>query len=526
VSGILDFDSKILRHILKKYGIKGAWISLLATHLNEKDSFKYILTQPEFLNAKIFPRDLLQGLSVGEIGVLYEYSVTFNNSRSRKSNGQFFTPDDVAQFMASFSKKFSNGIWLDPCSGIGNLSWHLVAIQDQPEEFLINNLILSDKDELALFIARTLMTISYQKNHENLFNEIKRNFICFDFLSVADKGELVLFDPVDNLSEIPKHDFVIVNPPYLALRSDKRFETAKASDLYAYFMENIIKTSKGFISITPQSFTNAKKFESLRKLILDKFNNLTIFNFDNVPANIFKGIKFGSKNTNKANSIRVAITIAVPGEGKQRITSLLRWRSSERDFLFKNIENFLSGVVLTKDFFPKVSKEYENLYNSLDKSRTLSNLICSEQTRFPLYIPSSPRYFIVALKKRVKRGSLKQVYFRNERDRDYAYLLINSSFTYWWWRVRDGGMTLSLETIRSIPLIEFELNKKLINDLETSESTNKVFKKNAGVKQFNVKHSQELQVTLNNKLTPKYSKILTELHENSEFTKLIENGNK
>jgi hypothetical protein len=521
VSGILDFDSKILRHLIKKYGIDGTWISLLATHINQKDSFKYILNQTEFLNAKIFPRDLLEGLSVGEIGVLYEYSVTFNNSRSRKSNGQFFTPDDVAQFMASFSKKFPQGTWLDPCSGIGNLSWHLLAIQENPEEFLINNLILSDKDELALFIARTLMTISYQKNHENLFNEIKRNFICFDFLSVADDGELVLFEPVDKLSEIPKHDFVIVNPPYLALKADNRFETAKASDLYAYFMENIIKTSKGFISITPQSFTNANKFESLRKLILDKFNNLTIFNFDNVPANIFKGIKFGSNNTNKANSIRAAITIAIPGEGKQRITSLLRWRSSEREFLFANIENFLSDVILTKGYFPKVSKHYENLYNDLDKSRTLSELICTKQTRFTLYIPSSPRYFIVALKKRVKRGSLKQVYFRNEKDRDYAYLLINSSFAYWWWRVRDGGMTLSLETIRCIPLIEFKLDEKLINDLETSESTNKVFKKNAGVKQYNVKHSHGLLVRLNDKLIPKYSKILTQLHENSEFSRLI-----
>ena len=521
MSGILDFDSKILRHLIKKYGIDGTWISLLATHINQKDSFKYILNQTEFLNAKIFPRDLLEGLSVGEIGVLYEYSVTFNNSRSRKSNGQFFTPDDVAQFMASFSKKFPQGTWLDPCSGIGNLSWHLLAIQENPEEFLINNLILSDKDELALFIARTLMTISYQKKHDNLFNEIKCNFICFDFLSVADNGELVLFEPVDKLSEIPKHDFVIVNPPYLALKADNRFETAKASDLYAYFMENIIKTSKGFISITPQSFTNANKFESLRKLILNKFNNLIIFNFDNVPANIFKGVKFGSKNTNKANSIRAAITIAIPGEGKQRITSLLRWRSSEREFLFANIENFLSDVVLTKDYFPKVSKQYENLYNDLDKSRTLSELICTEQTRFTLYIPSSPRYFIVALKKRVKRGSLKQVYFRNEKDRDYAYLLINSSFAYWWWRVRDGGMTLSLETIRSIPLIEFKLDKKLIKDLEISESTNKVFKKNAGVKQYNVKHSQGLLLRLNNKLIPKYSEILTQLHENSEFSRLI-----
>jgi hypothetical protein len=423
--------------------------------------------------------------------------------------------------MTSFSKKFSKGTWLDPCSGIGNLSWHLVAIQDEPEEFLINNLILSDKDDLALLIARTLLTISYQNRHENLFNKIKKNFICFDFLSVADCGDSVLFDQSNELTEIPKHDFVIVNPPYLALKADKRFETSKASDLYAYFLENIIKTSKGFISITPQSFTNAKKFKSLRKLLLDKFSNLTIYNFDNVPANIFRGVKFGSKNTNRANSIRVAITIAIPGEGKQRITSLLRWRSSEREFLFKNIENFLSEVVLTKDFFPKVSKQFETLYNNVSEGKTLSNLISSKRTNFQLYIPSSPRYFIVALKKRVKRGSLKQVYFHNEKDRDYAYLLINSSFSYWWWRVRDGGMTLSLETLHSIPLLEFNIDINLIKELEDSETTNKVFKMNAGVKQYNVKHSQKLQLKLNNKLIPNYSKILTQLHENSEFARLI-----
>lgn len=521
MSGILDFDSKGLKHLIQKYGIQKTWISLLATHINTTKSFKYILNQPEFIGAKIFPRNLLEGLSIGEIGVLYEYSVTINNSHSRKSNGQFFTPDDVAQFMASFSKKFSRGIWLDPCSGIGNLSWHLVAIQDKPEEFLINNLILSDKDELALLIARTLMTISYQKNHEYLFNDIKGNFICFDFLSVADKGELVLFDQGNKLTKIPKHDFVIVNPPYLALKADERFETAKASDLYSYFLENIIKTSEGFISITPQSFTNAKKFDSLRRLLLDKFYNLTIFNFDNVPANIFKGIKFGSKNTNRANSIRVAITIAIPGEGKRRITSLLRWRSSEREFLFANIESFLSQVDLTKEFFPKVSKNYEALYRDVSKNEVLSKLISSKKTSFPLYVPSSPRYFIVALKKRVKRASIKQLYFHSEKDRDYAYLLINSSFAYWWWRVRDGGMTLSLETILSIPLLDFKLDKDVIKELEQSEITNKVFKMNAGVKQYNVKHSQKLQVKLNKVLSPKYSSILSQLHENSEFTRLI-----
>ena len=520
MSGILDFDAKELNKLIKKYGIKSIWLNILATHLKKRSEFSYILKHREFSTAKYLPKDLIEGLSIGEISVLYEYSVTTANTRSRKSNGQFFTPDDVAQFMASYSKKFSSGLWLDPCSGIGNLSWHLIAIQDDPEDFLLNNLLLSDKDELALLIARTLLTISFQNKVKDLFVKIEKNFINLDFLSVADNGELQLFDGNNQLDKIPDHDYVIVNPPYLAIPADNRFETAKAADLYAYFLENIIKTSKGFISITPQSFTNAQKFEPLRSLLLDKFENLTIFNFDNVPANIFKGVKFGSKNTNRANSIRVAISIAIPGKGKRRITSLLRWRSAERNFMFKNIEKFLTDVRLTKQYFPKVSKQYKSLYNGVTRNKRISDIVTFDKTKFKLYVPSSPRYFIVALKKPVKRTSLKVIYFRNEKDRDYAYLLINSSFTYWWWRVRDGGMTLSLETLLSVPLLQFKLSQNVITELEKSESTNRVYKQNAGEAQENVKHSQTLLVKLNNLVSPEYSKILTQLHENSEFTRL------
>jgi len=521
LSGILDFDAKELNKLIKKLGIKNTWLNILATHVKEIPQFSYILKDRKFSSAKYLPKDLIKGLSIGEISVLYEYSVTAANSRSRKSNGQFFTPDDVAKFMASYSKKFSNGLWLDPCSGIGNLSWHLIAIQDDPEDFLLNNLLLSDKDELALLIARTLLTISFQNKIKDLFEKIEKNFIVFDFLSVADNGELQLFDVNNHLDKIPKHDYVIVNPPYLALPADNRFETAKSADLYAYFLENIIKTSRGFISITPQSFTNAQKFEPLRSLILDKFENLTIFNFDNVPANIFRGIKFGSKNTNRANSIRVAITIALPGQGKQRITSLLRWRSAERDFMFKNIEKFLTDVRLTNKYFPKVSKQYKALYTNVTKNKRLGDIVTFDKTKFKLYVPSSPRYFIVALKKPVKRTSLKLIYFRNEKDRDYAYLLINSSFTYWWWRVRDGGMTLSLETLLSVPLLDFSLNKKIVDELEKSELTNKVYKQNAGEAQENVKHSLALLTKLNELVNREYSRILTQLHENSEFTRLL-----
>jgi len=521
MSSIFKFDAKKLDGLLSKYGVRNTWIHLLATHLKSKAEFQYILKSKEFAKAKLLPTNLLEGLSIGEVSILYEYSAAKLNSKSRKSNGQFFTPDDVAGFMASYSGKFGTGIWLDPCSGIGNLSWHLVAAQSDPEEFLLNRIILSDKDDVALFIARCLLTISFQKKQEKLFEKIEGNFIKFDFLSVADNGQFDLFSSSKSLGAIPKHDFVIVNPPYLAAKIDSRFETSKAGDLYSYFLENIIKSSKGFISITPQSFTNAQKFKSLRKLLLNNFHNLNIFTFDNVPANVFKGIKFGSANSNQANSIRAAIIIALPGKGKPHITSLLRWRTSERDYLFRNIEKFLSDVTLTEEFFPKVSKEYKDLYTEMSGVKTLMSICSPKRTKYPLYIPSAPRYFIPALKKPAKRASQKVLYFPSEEKRDYAYMAINSSLLYWWWRVRDGGMTLSLETLISLPLPDFKINKKIIAELEKSEKTSKVYKQNAGAAQENVKHPKALIDKLNHAVIPEYAKLLSSLHENSELTRLI-----
>jgi hypothetical protein len=437
MSSIFKFDIKKLNSLLEKNRIRNTWTTLLATHLSQNEHLKYILQEKEVIGPKILTFNLLECLSIGEVSILYEYSVAYENSKARKLNGQYFTPDDVAKFMVSYSDKFGDGVWLDPCSGIGNLTWHLVSVQSNPEEFLKHKVIVSDKDELALLIARTLLTVSFQRSHINLFHENEKNFICFDFLSVADSGERNLFSGVEDLLSIPKHDFVIVNPPYLACKADNRFETSKAGDLYSYFLENIIKSSRGFISITPQSFTNARKFKSLRELLLANYNNLKIFTFDNVPANIFKGIKFGSTNSNQANSIRAAIIIALPGKGKPRITSLLRWRTSERDYLFKNIEKFLSDVTLTEEFFPKVSKEYKNLYSEMYRLNTLKSILLPKRTKYPLYIPSAPRYFIPALKKPAKRASQKVLYFPDEEKRDYAYMAINSSLLYWWWRVRE-----------------------------------------------------------------------------------------
>lgn len=522
MAGIVSFDAKRLQALLDSHGLTGAWMSLLAGKLVSDGRFSYILDKPQFRGVDPDGENLLAGLTIGEISVLYEYSVASQDSTARKSNGQFFTPDDVAEFMASLSKRFGEGVWLDPCSGVGNLTWHLAAAQDNPEEFLLSKMVVSDRDELALFIARVLLTFYFQDREGDLFDKLEPKFLKFDFLSVSDGAGLGLFSLGDSLASIPDHDFVIMNPPYLASSKDVRFETAEGRDLYAYFLENTCKTSRGFIAITPQSFTNARKFRSLRSLLLRTYPQLTIYAFDNVPANIFRGVKFGSRNSNTANSIRAAITVASQGKTLRRITGLTRWRSNERRVLFQNIDRFASEVQLTEDFFPKVQAGHQDLYLSVKNLPSLSSIIARSKTEWTLFVPSSPRYFIPALKVAAKRSSQRELFFNSSSDRDLAYLLINSSLMYWWWRVRDGGMTLSQETLSSLPIPKFDIDYELIRELEVSETNNKVYKQNGGAKQENVKHPLELIDRVNNLVCPVHASTLINTHRNSEVSGLGE----
>jgi hypothetical protein len=498
-------------------GLSGAWISMLATHLSGMNHLEYILKTQEFADHKILDTDMIDGLTIGEIGVLYEFSVAHVNSDSRKEKGQFFTPDDVAQFMARQAKTFPVGKWLDPCAGVGNLTWHLVAAQEDPEDFLLNRVVLSDIDSLALLIARTLLAASFQSKVDDLFSRLKDNFQQFDFLSVSDNPHFLEKGDDESLAKIPKHDYVLVNPPYLSTNRDLRFQTAEAGDLYAYFLENIIKTSKGFVSVTPQSFTNASKFRSLRGLLLSRFSNLTIFNFDNVPANLFRGIKFGSKNSNTSNSIRAAITVASPTAGRPAITGLLRWRAAERQALFSKLPELTSNIPLTEDFFPKVTPDLAKLFKTAGEWPKLQTFISLRPTEHVLFVPSSPRYFITALKRPVARASQITLYFNSAKDRDYAYLLLNSSFLYWWWRVRDGGMTLSQQTIKELPCPPITFSSQLIAELEQSEASNKVYKLNSGALQENVKHPAQLIKSVTRHILPSEADALSNTHSNSLF---------
>lgn len=500
-----------LRELIDLHGADKAWKSMIVTHAKALDDKKFstIINSADLAAGVQLDSDLLAGLSLGSISVLYEFSLAYANRASRKDEGQYFTPDDVAEFLASKSESFPEGVWLDPCSGVGNLIFRIVGRQKNPEKFLIGHAILTDKDGLALLIARALLTIEFQDENHNLFDEIKGQFIERDFLDDA---------------PLPHFDYAILNPPYVLVAQDSRFESVKCRDLFGYFLEKVAKDSKGFISITPQSFTNGSKFEGLRKVLIREVNKADIYCFDNVPGNVFEGVKFGSTNTNKVNSTRAGVIVARKEAGKSlsyRITPLLRWRTTERAELLRQADSFLTGFAPTSDDFPKLDKDSSSFYVNRKKlPRTLATYVSSYATDFVLYLGTTPRYFISAVETPLERSSMKKVYFHTESERDYFYLLLNTSYLYWWWRVNDGGMTLSEKTLMSLPVdAPTQPPKELMDKLRKSEKESVVYKKNGGMDSQNIKHPMSLVKEWTEYFFPEDFNGLVKSHRNSVFSK-------
>jgi len=369
------------------------------------------------------------------------------DSKKKKKNGIFYTPLDISEFMSKKSKLFDNGkgVWLDPCCGLGILSITLASIQDDPIDFIKNRLIINDLDKNQLDIALN--------NFKEKFGVVPKSY------------------NVDFLEYDFKCDYVIMNPPYFRY---------KENDIYAYFLEKVCRISKGFISINPISFTNGLKFKNIRKSMLD-FSSITLYHFDNIPGHIFEDA-----------DVRVSIIIAHNESDDRKTTTQIRWQSKERKEMIINLDNNLDDGIFTEEIFYKTSPNTSHYIHN----NTLSNYIV-DCSLYPIYITNAPRYFITASSKKLDRVGQIEIFIKDENSYNKALIILNSSYLYWWWRTSDSSMSLTKKTLLSLPWVDFEYDNSVVDKILDSEAMNKVYKKNAGKYQENIKHPKDLIKELN-----------------------------
>ncbi len=494
-----NYNAEKYKNHINSFGLETTWAHLL----------NYLMNNP----ANDF-------LKISNFGEMYEEGLAIVDKNDKKKSGQYFTPKDVSDLMATWFKELGGENICDVGCGTGNLilSFLEQLNRDQVLNLLENKKIyLYDLDPVALTIAQYSIALEYGIGFLNNINIVNG-----DFLS-------------DNIY-LPDNSKIISNPPYGRLSNTDIFSSQIAKEtkeLYAAFMEKIILSGNRSVIITPFSFLGGKKFQTLRMLMND-YNGF-IASFDNVPGNIFNGRKHGIFNTNTANSVRAAITVIEnkPEINGFRTTPLIRFKNNERELLLKdkNIDGLISNnyQIITSEFnmYEKNFIQLEDCFNKWksESTQTMKDLLV-QNGKYTIYMPNTCRYFTVGSFRKLDRRGYITLSFNSKEEFNFVYALINSSFVYWWWRIYAGAFTYPKGLLYSVPIFLEKLTdldkiffEKIVSEMIEKENEYITTKLNAGKKQENIKFDEYYR----NKLNERFLKILNCSNNYSDFVDVHSN---
>ncbi len=193
--------------------------------------------------------------------------------KQKKERGQFFTPSELAAFMASFAcmnKELDRIRVLDP--GCGTLTLTCALLQELAARSPNIRQIEVDAYDIDASLGELneeiIDSITSWGQEQEI--DIKINFLQEDFI-LYNREILQVEDPMGN------YDYVISNPPYFKIgKQDPRLQVFKdklhgQQNIYGLFLLaslNLLKDGGQLIFLIPRSFTSGLYFQSFREQFL------------------------------------------------------------------------------------------------------------------------------------------------------------------------------------------------------------------------------------------------------------------
>lgn len=264
--------------------------------------------------------------------------------KDKKNRGQFFTPRQIAKFMADLSDSptCDNIRVLDPGCGSAVLSCALVeALSAKSNSPLKIVLDLYDTDsELIPYTEKVLgYLIAWCAGRSiNLsFNLYPSDFILDNADSISNHGTIFQDD------DIQRYDYIISNPPYFKIaKEDKRTKACSAivdgqTNVYALFMAicaRKLKENGQMIFITPRSFASGRYFQSFRNFL---FNNV-ILDF----VHLFKTRKDTFAKDDVLQELIITSFHRLPGYGKIVVSNSV----GTSDLSKSSVKTYVSSAIV------------------------------------------------------------------------------------------------------------------------------------------------------------------------------------
>jgi adenine-specific DNA-methyltransferase len=257
-----------------------------------------------------------------------------DNSR-RSKLGQFFTPSQVASFMAQMiacNPKDRHVRLLDPGAGVGSLSAAAVAH------------LLSD----ASCAPQSLHVVAYEIDtclHESLRQTLEDGAMVAKAKGVTMTWELRGNDYITAVApavaaqpgtELEVFDVVIMNPPYRKIKTNSAERVAlmsaglRVSNLYTAFVALAaaqLQSDGVLVAITPRSFANGLYHEPFRRFLLSQvgIERLHVFESRGVvfaDADVLQeNVIYSLRQGEPADSVILSVSAGGPDDATERVVA-------------------------------------------------------------------------------------------------------------------------------------------------------------------------------------------------------------
>lgn len=429
--------------------------------------------------------------------------------KSKKAEGVYYTPSDVADFMVSelAGRSAIGGAWIDPACGTGVFLRSIITHAKRTGayadhaclDFIQDNVFGIDKSALAtdscafVLLAETKYGLSGQPSPFELWKRLKQNVACMDALHLAPNdwtGDLFSSGSCGRtLSSIfPRNtqilfSYLIMNPPYAVSKeycaaSDTWLALQGASDtkvdLHLAFTEMMwrLDAIDAAAAVLPLSVaTNTTRvYTKVRSAYLASSGCKEMLFFDREPQALF------GEDIKTRNSVLFRFGSTADSF---HTSQLLKWTGPQREQIFNRERLVPVSTQLCTSFVPKLGScaevsAYELLCqsnesratkyaNSLSR-RTLDQLVRDHKSdAASISIGGTAYNFLNAFfscdlahlgssSERLSSSPTIFMSFPDEETALSAYALLASRIAFWLWRVEGDGFHVTSDFINKLPL--------------------------------------------------------------------------
>ncbi len=445
----------------------------------------------------------------------------------RKSNGVYYTPEDVSEYIIYnciyklICDKINKEFFPKDVKAIRNEIKVILKSNPKIYDFIINFKVLDPTCGTGAFLIKIFeckidLLSQYKKaTNENIckiINSIHGNDIdrystyisktrlLFKVLHISNSIDIsTIYDYLEfnfyNLNFITSfkeflddYQLIIGNPPYVEKSTVDYSGTVKYGNLYADVIHNSLDLlkEKGVIGyIIPISYISTSRMANIRKYVENNTESQYVLSFADRPDCLFVGV-------HQKLNILLAQKKQNSNNHEVYTSDYNYWYKSEREFLFKNNELLLNKHK-QDNFYPKLSNCIEEtIYNKIHNNgkSIKSRQLCD--SKFTLYLSKRAAFWI--------KSFIEEPYKSNEYsimhyDKTYVHLIncvLNSSLYWWYWiKVSDCWHITNKELeqfyIPNITLTTAKKYQKLSRDLNDLLEKTKV-KINSKQAMYEYKH--------------------------------------